>query len=178
MLYIQTKEADEMRKPLKIATIAATLAAALAVSAACTTSNGKIDKVSLPPVTQATASQLPAAMAANPVDLLRKAGALPNPGVVYGERDLDGNPFAEGKFPGTEEALRIYTFTSFAARDARITQAGLAPDDSHRYVVGRYYIAYLTAEQKWGGPDGRDPVAAFPVTADTVATRLGGAQLH
>lgn len=95
----------------------------------------------------------------NPVDLVRKAGATPEPGAETGINDLVGGRFANGNWPGTGQEITVYTFDA-PEHDAT---AGQTTDDIHKYICGEHFTAVLLSAQGFG--------AAPP---DVVAERLGG----
>ncbi len=109
-------------------------------------------------------SAAPPVAAANPVDLIRKAGGDPAGGTSVGSTDAQGNRFANGEIGpvdgGVREGIRVYVWTG--------TPWPQKPsDDSTWYITGPGFAADLTGVLGSNGSE-------FPVSAVVVAQRLGG----
>lgn len=78
----------------------------------------------------------------NPVDLVRQAGAIPNPGAQKGEFSIGGYWTAEGKFPVSvkndvlrlNDTIDVYSFPNIKSRDEHV--ADRQTDDRHKVLIG------------------------------------------
>lgn len=142
----------------KVATLAvlAAVASAAAVLAGC------------------TAEPSPPPTAANPVDLVRKAGAVPPPDAVLGETDVYGHRFATGTFgtdpDGANGSIIVRTYpTADELGVALATNLDAVSDDSHKIIVGDRWYAAMT-----GVDDLETGGTSWPELPAEVAERLGG----
>ncbi len=142
---------------LRLLLLSATIAAALAACSGSPDDGTAVTATSVPspPSVAASAPTGPP----NPVDLVRRAGATPEPGSQVGVEDLAGGRFASGEYPDSTENITVYSFAT-AERDAT---AGQTADDHHRYICGDGFTAVLD--------DAYGFEAASPAV---VAGRLGG----
>lgn len=152
--------------------IAAVLGGALilAASAGCGTT-ASTTTAAVP----ASASAPAAALAVNPVPLIRQAGATPDPGTAYGTTDLDGWRTAEGTFPGTgvagvnPETILVFTLPGWlTGAQAIAAQPNLRTDDNGVAITGPHF--YAAVRPAYDNQMHR----VFPVSPAAVAQRLGG----
>lgn len=106
-----------------------------------------------------------AAVAANPVPLLTKAGATLDPGEISGNTDVEGDRYASGSYPGGESIV-VYTFATAPAQAANLAANGI-PGDAHAFIAGRLVNAYVTAVDAASG-------YVFTVSPARIAARIGG----
>ena len=108
----------------------------------------------------------PPAAPANPVPLLRRAGADVPAGVTAGQVDIYGDRYATGTYPGGEE-ITVYTFASVTAERADLVRNG-TPQDGRATIVGHLYdigaVAVQTNSGEW----------AWSVPPSVIAKRVHG----
>jgi hypothetical protein len=144
----------------------ATFALAGLALAACSSGAGTSPAAGGAAAGTVAADTQPAAARLNPVDLVRKAGAIPAAGSEVGSTDAKGNRFANGEFGtgGATEGIRVYVWT-----DPTTTWPPEPSDDSHWIIRGEGWEADLTGvlNLQSGGIE-------YSVTPEVVAQRLGG----
>lgn len=149
---------------------AAVVLAALAV-AGCGSSSGTVR-----PATPAT----PVAVPYNPVTILKLAGAIPDPGEVYGRVGVDDNQIADGQFTpgqrsdlvmGNAEYLTVFTYRTTAERDYHVAHPVLAPQDDEALITGPHaslIIVNGASGVAWGSTAEHGP------SPQVIAARVGG----
>ena len=154
---------------------AAAAAAALLALAGCGSSGSTAPPSASPAATAPAAGSGDAAIPgvstpANPVPLLRQAGATPAPGTVAGEHDAYGDRYAKGTIG--DEDVRVYTAAGPAAYQANLATAW-HPDDSQAVITvpDRNAVVILTA---YLDPYKDGPQWAAGGTPAQVAARVGG----
>jgi hypothetical protein len=93
-----------------------------------------------------------AAVAADPVAILRETGATPDPGTVYGGHDVFGDRDANGSFPRRRVRHGLHLLQPGRVPGRGIPAAG---DDQHGVVIipaNLTVIAVDAAMDGWGGP--------------------------
>lgn len=147
-------------------------ATALAALAGCGSSGS-----TAPPAPAATSAAGSGAAAipgvstpANPVPLLKAAGATPAAGTVTGQADVYGDRYAAGTIG--DEDVRVYTSGSQAAYAENLHR--FRPDDSQAVIAvpARNAVVILTAYIDPAKGDG--PQWAAGGTPAQVAARVGG----
>jgi hypothetical protein len=123
----------------------------------------------------APSSQVPvSASPANPVTLVRQAGATPSLGEKYGTTVVDGSLDADGTLSnGTNgESIGAYTLPAGLTGQQVTAQDGIASSDSQAVIVGsNFYIVVHPALPDNGGP------GTYPVSPATIAARVHGTVL-
>jgi hypothetical protein len=116
----------------------------------------------------------------NPVTILKLAGAIPDPGEVYGHVGVDDNQIADGQFRpgqvsydvmGNAEYLTVFTYRTTAERDYAVAHPVLAPQDNEALVTGPHASLIIVNGAQgvaWGSP------AEFGPSPQVIAARVGG----
>ena len=156
--------------------------AALAVTALALTGCGTTAAATAAPANQqapsSPAPSAPAAVtAANPVTIVRQAGATPAPGAVHGNTWLSGLE-ALGSFSTPYhdtwdyEAVTVYTLNPGVSQTGEQAAAavGAASSDSQVVIVGPDFYMYVT-------PVGSGSRPAWPVSPQIIAARVHGTVL-
>lgn len=110
---------------------------------------------------------------ANPVTIVRQAGATPTPGEKHGKTSADGWLYADGSFTNVKdnynETLMVYTLPAGLTGQQAIAQVGQSTSDSQTLIAGPDFFLYLYPYQ--GGSTG---ASSYPVSPATVAARVHG----
>ena len=103
-------------------------------------------KITINGTTVTIPAPVPADKVANPVEILKAAGAIPEEGAVKGDYSADGYWGAYGKFPSSPEnesvgAATQISVNSFPSREAMekviSTDGGAMGSDSSKVLVGK-----------------------------------------
>jgi hypothetical protein len=143
--------------------------ALVGVLAACSSSSSTSSAVS---------ASAPAAAAqsgpANPLTIVRKAGATAQPGEVYGSSTAqgwlegDGSFSASGQPDSNYERVSVYTLPAGITGQQAIAQVGVTSSDSQVLIAGSSFYVFVYPLQNAEGD------SVFPVSPATIAARVHG----
>lgn len=134
------------------------------------------------PIVPAPASS--AAVPADPVTILLKTGATPDPGTKVGSYDIEGDRYASGEFDGPGgaagdadgESVDVYTFASQAALAYNLSINGGPSDGEARIEGPGLSLTTISSpvDLQTGGPVAFGSPLEYGPTPQVIARRIGG----
>lgn len=133
-------------------------------------------KITINGTTVTIPAPVPADKVANPVEILKAAGAIPGEGAAKGDYAADGYWVASGRFPSSPEnesvgAATQISIKSFPDRDAMekviSTDGGAIGGDSHKVLIGKNKPFYAIITGMMGGNG-----IVFDIDISQVAARI------
>ena len=127
-------------------------------------------------ITPKAAASAPApARPANPVVIVRQAGATPAPGAVYGKTWVNGLS-ADGSFSKPYhdtydyESVTVFTLNPGMTGEEAAAQIGAVSSDSQSVIIGPDWYMYVSPVNSGDRP-------SWPVSPRVIAARVGGTVL-
>jgi hypothetical protein len=151
--------------------ITAALAGVGLLAAACgSSSSGQVGQAPINGVGSMPSAAAPA-LPANPVTIVKQAGAKVPAGEVKGDHDVFGDRMADGSFTHGE-TITVYTATPDMMSELVSTE-GKNIDDGTAMVTGHNFVVMVYAGAQLSDTSA-DPVYVYPVTAAAIAQRVHG----